>query len=226
MNEIIKLATPIAAAVSVVLFALPSYVGTLRLKGLGKGLLVLVSLGVFALIIETIAVKTGVLYGKFTYGDALGYKLFGAVPWPVAFAYPPIVLGAFWLARKITDTKWVVLLAALFALVVDIALGPALTRMELWQWETSGPYYGIPIIGFIGRFVSYLLATSLLVYVWGDTAVRRTLAWSVFAMLWFWSGVNLGLQQWIPGAIGISVGALLLIIMWAEKRREQHKKLA
>lgn len=225
MDETIKAIVPVASAVAIVGFALPSYIGVLKLKGFGKGLAVLLSLGIFALVIETIAVKTGLPYGKFSYGSAIGYKILGATPWPVAFAYPPILLGAFWLARKATTKAWSIPLTALFALVADIVLDPALTRMQLWQWENPGPFYGVPLLNFVGWFVSGLLGAMLLTYLWQDTPVRRSLVYSGFALVWFWAGVNLGLQQWIPGAVGIAAGFLLIILMWNEKRRERKKPI-
>src|SRR5690606_22390054 len=90
----------IGAIVSVSLFALHSYIGAIKQAGLLKGLLIILSLGVFILGVETIAVKTGLPHGKFVYGESLGYKFIGTTPWVVAIAYPPILLGAFWLARK------------------------------------------------------------------------------------------------------------------------------
>ncbi len=225
MNDIIKVATPVAAAVAIVGFALPSYIGVLKQKGLGRGALILLCLSAFILIMETIAVKTGLPYGKFSYGGAIGYKILGATPWPIAFAYTPLLLGAFWLARKVTEKKISVLLVALFATVAHFVIDPGLARMELWKWETAGPFYGVPVMNFAGWFITALVGATLLTYLWGDTKVRRSLGYSAFAIVWFWAGVNLGLQQWIPGAIGIAVGFLLLTMMWTEKRREAKAKI-
>lgn len=224
MNDIIKVATPVAAAVAIVAFALPTYIGVLKLKGFGRGLLVLLTLGVFALVVETIAVKTGLPYGKFSFGDALGYKLLGTTPWPVAFAYPPLLLGAFWLARKVTGGKGATMLTALFSVIANVVVTPALTRMQLWNWETPGPFYGVPIMNFAGWLITGLLGALVLSALWGETKTRRSLGYSLFAIVWFWAGVNLGLQQWLPGGIGIAIGFMLLLIVWQEKRREQKIK--
>lgn len=220
MDQTIRAMLPVVAAIAIVGFALPSYIGVLKQKGLGKGLLVLLSLSAFVLLVETIAVKTGLPYGKFNYGDAIGYKILDATPWPIAFAYTPLLLGAFWLARKITEKKISIVLVALFATIAHFVIDPGLARMELWKWETAGPFYGVPIMNFAGWFITALVGATLLTFLWGDTKVRRSLAYSAFAIVWFWAGVNLGLQQWLPGAIGITAGFLLLTLMWTEKRRE------
>lgn len=221
MNDIIRAATPVAAAVAIVAFALPTYIGVLRLKGFGRGLVTLVGLGVFTLAVLTAAVKTGLPFDKFHFGDALGYKLLDAAPWTLAFAYPPLLLGAFWLARKVTDSKWAILLTTLFALGINIVLDPALTRMQLWSWETAGPFYGVPVLNFAGWFGVWLVGSLLLTRLWGDTPTKRSLGYSLFAIVWFWAGVNLGLQQWLPGILGVVAGGMVIILMWNEKRRER-----
>ena len=95
MEEILKTSAPIASAIGIVAFALPSLIGTLRQRGLAKGAGVLASLGLLALVIEILAVKTGLLYGSFKYTDSVGYRILDSAPWLVAFAVPPIILGAF-----------------------------------------------------------------------------------------------------------------------------------
>jgi putative membrane protein len=90
----------IASCVSVILFALPSYLAVVKLQGRKRGLAILAVLGAYALLIESSALATGFPYGSFTYTDVLGNKVFGLTPWTVAFAYPPILLLAFAVARR------------------------------------------------------------------------------------------------------------------------------
>lgn len=222
MNSIISAAAPLASAISIVLFALPSYIGAIRQRGFGKALMLIVALGLFGLVFESVSVKTGYPYGQFVYSDTLGYKIFGLTPWTVAFAYPPLVLGAFWLASKITKTGMRIVLTALFALALDIVLDPALTRMGIWQWAKAGPFYGVPLMNFGGWFVSGLISGWIIHKIWGkEKSVRKSLAYSAFGLTWFWAGVNLGLKQWIPGGIGVAIGLLVMLIMRIEKKREQ-----
>lgn len=222
MNSIISAGTAVTSAVVLILFALPSYIGALRQRGLGRGLLVILFLGLFCLIFESTAIKTGFPYGGFTYGDMLGYKILGLTPWTVFFAYPPIIMGAFWLASKITTSAGRIFFTALFALATDVVLDPALTRMSVWVWDNPGSFYGVPLLNFAGWFVSGIIAAWIMHAIWGtEETVRRSLAYSGFAITWFWAGVNIGLQQWIPAGLGVGIGLVILLIMRAEKRRER-----
>lgn len=224
MEQALKAAVPTASAVAIILFALPSYIGTLRQKGLGRGVLILLSLSLFTLAVEAIAVKTHLPYGQFSYGSSVGYRLLNLVPWPIAFTYTPLLLGAFWLANKITGKVWRILLTALFVVAANLVLAPALVRMSIWQWQDNGVLYGIPAMALAGWFLVSLVGAYILSLLWGDTPVRRSAAFSLFCIVWFWAGVNLGLEQWVPGAIGVGIGFLLLISMFFERRAEQRSE--
>lgn len=223
MEELIKTIAPVASGTAIILFALPTYISTLRQKGLLKGVFILAVLGAFVLFVEGLAVKTGIPYGKFEYSSAVGYKFFDLVPWAVAFAFPPILLGSFWGANKITSSVWRIPLTALFALIVEIVVDPALTTMKIWFWETPGQFYGIPLVKFGGWLFVAILGAIILSLLWDDAKVKRGLAFSAFIIVWFWGGVNLGLEQWIPGLLGVIVGFLALLFMYIEKRRDKKE---
>jgi uncharacterized membrane protein len=221
MEELIKTSAPIASAVAIIGFALPSFIGTLKQKGLAKGAAILASLGALAIVIEGLAVKTGLLYGNFKYSDSVGYRLLDSTPWLIAFSVPPLILGAFWLANKITTSSWRVLITAASLVPIYVAIAPAVTRMSIWQFETEGMFYGVPLQAFIAWVIMGLFGGFILSKLWQDEEARRSLAYSLFALLWFWGGVNIGLQQYIPGAAGIVSGLVLVFFMWREKRAEQ-----
>jgi bisanhydrobacterioruberin hydratase len=220
LAEISGTMVAVGSAVAIGLFALPSYISTLRQKGLGKGIVILVSLGVFALIFETIAIKTGLPYGRFSYGDGLGRKFLDITPWAVMLAYPPIVLGAYWLARKF-GRPLAIFLTPIFATIVDLVLDPAMVKLEFWKWEAAGPYFGVPVINFAGWLISGFIAALILSALWGDAPVKRGAAYSVFGILLFWTGVNIGVEQKIPAIIGTASSVFLLTLFVLEKRRER-----
>jgi putative membrane protein len=210
----------VASAVAVGLFALPSYISTFRQKGPGKGFVILISLAIFALLFETAAIKIGLPYGRLSYGDGLGTKFLNTTPWTIMLAYPPIILGAYWLARKF-GRPLALFLTPVFATIVDLVLDPAMVKLEFWHWETPGPYFGVPIINFVGWLISGFVATLILSTLWGATPVKRGAAYSVFAILLFWTGVNIGIEQKIPALIGAASSVLLLTLFIIEKRREK-----
>jgi len=222
MNQLIEAGASFAIAAAIIAFALPSFIGFIRQKGLAKALLAIIILSLIGLGIETLLIKVGIPGGKFSYNDTLGYKIIGTTPWAIAFAYVPLLLGAFWLGNRVTKTGARVLLTALFTTGFNVILFSALSRMAILKWENAGPIFGMPIVCLGGWLVSSLLGAWFLSNMWGrEDPVKRSLAYSAFAILWFWAGVNLGLQQWILGGIGVAVGLLLFISMRIEKRSER-----
>ncbi len=227
MDKLISTAAPAAAGLVIVLFAVPSYIGLIRQKGFAKALMTLVVLSLLILAIEAAAIQFTYPFGDFSFGDALGYKILGIVPWAVAFAYVPLVLAVFWLASKLSSGGLRVLLSGLLLAVANVVVDPALAFMGLRSWENGGPFFGVPILNFAGWFITGIITAWVLHAIWGkEDEVRRSIAYSGFAIIWFWSGVNLGLKQWIPGGVGLAIGLFLLILMFIEKRREKkaHKK--
>src|SRR3712207_3428042 len=84
----------VASFVSTLLIALPSFTALWRYLGPGKAVLSLLALGAFGYAIETTGVVTGFPYGPFYYGDALGPKVAGLVPYLLPLSWVPLVLGA------------------------------------------------------------------------------------------------------------------------------------
>lgn len=225
MDQLISNAAPAAAAITIVLFAVPSYVSFIRQKGPIKALLAILIISVLILVIQAAAIQFNYPFGNFDFGDALGYQILGMVPWAVAFAYTPLVLGVFWLSSKLTKSGLRVLLSGLFLAVVNVVIDPALTFTGLRTWENGGPFFGVPVINFGGWFIVGVLAAVILHKFWGrEDSVKRGLAYSGFAITWFWAGVNLGLKQWVPGGIGLAIGILFLVLMSIEKRRQRKAK--
>lgn len=209
----------VAPVIGIVLFALPSFVGIVRQRKF-IGLVIFVVLGVFALAIETFALKTGLPYGDFSYTDTLGSKLFDTTPWAVALAYPPVLLSSFWFASKFTRSFGRVVITAILATLVDVVLDPATVTLQFWSWETPGPFYGIPIMSFIGWLVSALLGGLLLHILWGkEQRVKAPVAYSGLAILLFWTGVNAGVQQYIPLGIGAVYSLVIVAVLILEKQQ-------
>jgi bisanhydrobacterioruberin hydratase len=225
MDQLLSTAAPLAAALAIIAFAVPSYIGLVRQKGPVKALLAVVIISVVLLAIQAAAIQFTYPFGDFSFGGALGYKLLGMVPWTIAFAYTPLVLAIFWLASKLTKSGFRVVLSGLFLAAANAVLDPALAFMGLRSWENGGPFYGVPVLNFAGWFISGVIAALILHALWGkEDPVRRSIAFSGFAIIWFWGGVNLGLKQWIPAGVGLGIGLLLLILMIIEKRRQAKEK--
>ncbi len=206
----------LVSSFSVLVFALPSYLAVIKSRGRRQGLILLGVLGLYALFIESLAIKTGFPYGKFIYENVLGNKVFGLTPWTVAFAYPPILLLAYWLANQVVRKKTFFMLGAtaLTATLIDVVLDPAAVRLGFWHWDTPGFFYGVPLVNFLGWLLTGFVGASILHYLWGQKhKTTQALAYSGLAILWFWTGVNLWLGQWIPSLMGLLLSVVIVRIM-------------
>ncbi|MCA9332428.1 carotenoid biosynthesis protein [Candidatus Saccharibacteria bacterium] len=211
-----------ASVIVLILFALPSFIGSVKQSGPIRALLLFVSLGLLIIGFETLAVKTGIPYGKFSYNSVLNFRLFGTTPWIVALSYPPIVIGAFWLARKVSIGVLTPLFTAIFTTLTYAVLSPAMSKLTLWQWENPGPFFGVPIRSFIGWFVCAFIGAMIVNSIWGESESRRISAYSWAAIVLFWSGVNLGIGNIIIGFAGIGAYIFMLALFVLEKRNQNN----
>lgn len=171
---------------------------------------------------------TGFPYGDFTYTNVLGNKIFGLTPWTVAFAYPPILLLAYTIARSLVTRfnrqlkgKYAVLLrtaglTALFAAACDIALDPAAVSLGFWYWDKPGWFYGVPLVNFAGWLLSGFVGGLILHLLWGKADIKPALGYSGLAILWFWTAVNMWLGQWVPAMFGLFLCMFFLIELRTE----------
>jgi putative membrane protein len=201
----------IVSSIFVVIFAIPSYFAVVKAKGKKRGAIILAALGVYALILESSAIHTGFPYGDFIYNDLLGEKVFGLTPWTVAFAWPPILLLAFWIVRnsktiKDSDSWWKTgIFSAFIAMSVDLVLDPAAVYLGFWEWSEPGFFYGVPLVNFIGWLLSCFIGATILHFLWGKAKVPEALSYSGIAVLWFWTVANIFMLQFIPIVVGFAL---------------------
>lgn len=209
-------ALSLVSAVAILGFAFPSYYVCVQYWG-GRGLGALVLLGGYALLTETVAVETGFPYGAFSYSPLLGRQLFEAVPWTVAFAWTPLVLGTLTLAQGWVRLKNVrqqaaaeVLLSALLLVLIDLQLDPAAVALGFWTWEHPAGFYAVPWSNFLGWFLSGTLGSMLARFLlpsarpWPPAILR-----SLVGIVVFWAGACLSLKLWLPLMAGL---AMLLMV--------------
>lgn len=220
MDFILKAVAVVAPIIAIAVFALPSYVGVLRQRGFLRGIFILLLLSAYAFSVYTALTKTGFPSGNFTYASVLGHKIFGITPWVLVFAYPPILLTAFWLSSKFSRSLGRVILCALSATLILTVLEPASVRLQLWNWAEAGNFYGVPPLLFVGWAIVSLLGAFLLHLVWGkDVPVRASVAYSGLAVLLFWTGANIGVEQWVPAGLGGLQALVVMVILLVEKKQ-------
>lgn len=208
---------PGISAAFVVAMALPSYLALVRWLGAKRGLFLLLVFSLLPLAVEGFAVATGFPYGSFSYAGTLGEPLFGLVPWTVAFAYLPLLLGSVTLASRLagTDQRRFVAAAALLTVAVDLVIDPAAVHAGFWIWASPGLYYGIPAVNFLGWALTGALYASLFAFAVRDRfaagePVPLAVAASLLLILAFWSGYLLREGLLVPVAIAILLIGLLL----------------
>ena len=210
----------IVSSIMVILFALPSYYAVVKAQGKTRGFWLLGILGAYALLIESSALATGFPYGDFIYNGLLGTKIFGLTPWTVAFAYPPILLLAYWFARKRHDKNDrlnILFSTALYAMIIDLVLDPAAVKLGFWYWKAPGFYYGVPLVNFLGWLLTGFIGALIIHKFWSKAKAPQSLAHSGMAILWFWTCVNIWLVQIIPAVIGLGFFSLIAYHLDAKK---------
>lgn len=190
--------------VAILGFTAPVVVGAVQWLGRRRGLGVVAALGIYALIFETVAIKTGVPYGHFYYSGLLGPHVLGAAPLTVLVAWTPLVLGALALQRSLSPRKRV-LLAIVLLVLTDVVLDPAAVHIGFWHWIHPGHYYGVPVINFIGWIISgtiAIVATSLYATRVKAPPMPQLLGYNLLGIIGFWSLVNLFAGQYVPALVG------------------------
>jgi putative membrane protein len=100
--------------------------------------------------IEVIGVNTGLIFGSYTYGTALGFKLWATplligLNWLILVYCTGVFLEKFNLKRK-----WLfALLGAGILLGLDLLIEPAAVRYDYWYWSGGT----IPVQNYLGWYI-------------------------------------------------------------------------
>jgi bisanhydrobacterioruberin hydratase len=201
----------IGSYVSTLLIALPSAVALFRYRGLRKAVLSLLALSIFGYAIEGIGVTTGFPYGAFYYGDALGPRLAGLVPYLLPLSYTPLVVGSVAASWGTRLPLLHVLYATLLLVWMDAVLDPGAASLGFWVWPQGGVYFGVPLSNYAGWLLSGALASTLLLATgkWSETP-RPALLDSATIATSFWTGVAVLSGMVAPALLGASLFAYLL----------------
>jgi bisanhydrobacterioruberin hydratase len=112
-------------------------------------------------VIEVIGVKTGLIFGNYTYGNVLGLKLLD-VPIIIALNWGFVILGIYsFIANRIIHSKlFKLIIISTLTLFFDFLLEPIAIKLEYWNWsETNVPlqnYAAWFIIAFIFSWIGMI----------------------------------------------------------------------
>jgi putative membrane protein len=116
-------------------------------------------------LVEMAGVKTGLIFGRYEYLDALQPSIWG-VPIAIGFAWLGMIVSAIALAQRITFGKagsraGIAALAAAFMMVFDFFMEPAAMKLGYWQWfENTIPahnYFGWFVFGAVFSYIGLRL---------------------------------------------------------------------
>jgi putative membrane protein len=197
---------------STVAIAAPSFVALILYFGVGKGVRAIFLLGVFGYAIEAFGVVTRLPYGEFFYGDALGGKFLGIVPYLLPVSYVPLVIGAVAASWRPGGSRlFFVLRSAALLTLIDGVLDPGAVALGFWVWPDGGIYYGVPVSNYFGWVLTSIPAAALLVWLGGwRSAPRPGLVDSAVIGLAFWIGVSVFAGMAVPALLGVAIFVYLL----------------
>lgn len=153
-------------------------------KNKSKAAIAYVSIFILGFIIEYIGVHTGYLFGSYSYGNSLGYKLEG-IPIIIGVNWIAIVISSVSLVKTLNFTSNTFLIAITSALLctgMDYIIEPVAVAADYWSWENDfiPPSNYIDWFGFSFIF-SYIYAVLKLSV--NKVAVYLFFIWIVFFSL-------------------------------------------
>jgi uncharacterized membrane protein len=141
-------------------------------------------------LMEEIGVRTGLVYGAYHYGSALGAKL-GDVPILIPLAWFMMIYPSWMVARtllrgiRLDSEPGLTAAAAIAAIVMtawDVVMDPGMSAAGNWIWENGGSYFGVPLRNYFGWLLTTFLVYWLAGQLW-KKARHAPSANSIFAAL-------------------------------------------
>jgi putative membrane protein len=144
MSQLMRSVTWYVLLLNALLVLLPlSWRGELRL-----GLWFVLAYAV-GFLLEVIGVRTGLIFGAYTYGGVLGPKVLG-VSLLIGLNWALIVMGGVTLARSLVGSALpAAVLAGIFTVAFDWIMEPVAVRLGYWTW-TGG---AIPLRNYAAWFL-------------------------------------------------------------------------
>jgi putative membrane protein len=138
-----------------------------------KSALVFSLIFILGYVVELIGVNTGLIFGRYHYGNGLGFQLF----------HTPLIIGLNWLLLVYTASAILfnqrmhpfvkIALSSFLMLGYDIVLEQVAPSMDMWHWGNGF----VPLQNYLAWFVISLLLNTL-IQIFGVSSPNR-LAWVV-----------------------------------------------
>ncbi len=108
---------------------------------------------------ELVGTQTGVPFGPYSYGDFLGAKIAGHVPWLIPPSWYAVSIVSLDLGRRLALGRWGrIASVALFMVLWDVALDPAMNHaFPFWKYDVGGVFFGMPLVNWAGWALTSVL---------------------------------------------------------------------
>jgi uncharacterized membrane protein len=200
-----------------------------RWLGWTRTLIFLVAAATISLGAELLGTATGWPFGAYSYTEGLGVKIADRVPYTIPLSWFYMGLASYLLASVAVARSGLraravssVILGAWLLMAWDLVLDPAMAHeslpVQFWVWHATGPYFGMPIINFVGWFATALAFMAVSRWLWGAevgyTRMPVLLLVVVFvANLAFAGALSLSVGLWQPLVIAAVVSLLPLLLV-------------
>lgn len=114
---------------------------------------------IITFLLEVAGVKTGLVFGEYIYGNALGFRVL-EVPLVIGFNWVLVILGAISISKSFSDNIFIIsVLAAILSVIFDYFLEPVAIKLDYWEWEAIA----VPLQNYIAWFIiTYIFSFVLL----------------------------------------------------------------
>jgi putative membrane protein len=169
---------------------------------------------VSAYLAELLGSQTGFPFGKYHYTGVLQPQAAG-VPLLIPLAWLMMLPPSWAVARLIVGEQGhfavFVFLSALAFTAWDLFLDPQMAAWGFWVWETPGPYFGIPLVNYLG----WLLVSALITALARPRDLPLAPLAAVYAITWLLQTIGQGLFWAQPGPAAVGFLGMGGMLAWA-----------
>lgn len=106
----------------------------------------------FGLIVEMVGVETGMLFGKYHYGEGLGPKVL-EVPWIIGVNWFLLTATCLGVLAPYVKNRWLLMIvAALGTVLLDYIIEPVAINLDYWSWDNIDVPFRNYVMWFLSAF--------------------------------------------------------------------------
>ena len=166
-----------------------------------------------SLLVEAVGARTGFPFGTYSYTDRLQPQI-AHVPLLIPLAWFMMLPCAWGVAQRWRGRFLPFVLVSAAAMTAwDLLLDPQMVVWDLWQWQDSSGYFGIPWSNFAG----WLLTAALLTFVVRPRRLPMRPLLIIYTITWFLETFGLIFFWGLPGP-GLVGGIVMGVFVWAGER--------